>query len=141
MSVHSFLCSANLSFVTSCPPCPRVASRHSMDAPGGWAVAVHSLQPTISACMAWLPKFACLSLATGFVATVRLALPHLRHQYQPAILVTTGGTGLDDPASNQMSAQNKLDALVIQAALKRKLVGLLHAELQPQGVYVGEQAL
>eukprot|EP00877_Chromochloris_zofingiensis_P011630 jgi/Chrzof1/6720/Cz19g06240.t1 len=79
-----------------------------------------------------------MAIVKGFVATVRLALPHLRHQYQPAILVTTGGTGLDDPASNQMSAQNKLDALVIQAALKRKLVGLLHAELQPQGVYVGE---
>lgn len=79
-------------------------------------------------------------LATGLLTTVRMAVPQLQQQEHPAILVTNGGFGLDDPRANEAVIQYKVAAVGLQNAIKQKLVDLLHEELRPKGVYVGKGA-
>jgi NAD(P)-dependent dehydrogenase (short-subunit alcohol dehydrogenase family) len=73
----------------------------------------------------------------GLLAAVQAALPDLR-QERGAVLVTNGGLLFDDPKVDEMAVQWGAAGLAIANAAKHKLVGLLHQQLKPDGVYVGE---
>ncbi|WP_224364846.1 SDR family NAD(P)-dependent oxidoreductase [Hyalangium versicolor] len=74
---------------------------------------------------------------TGLVAAVQEALPDLKKE-KGAILVTGGGLAFYDPQVDQMAVGWQSMGLAISKAAQHKTVGLLHAKLAGDGVYVGE---
>lgn len=64
-------------------------------------------------------------------------LPDLRAA-KGALLVTNGGLGVLDPKVDAMAVRIGSMGLAVANAAKRKLVGLLAARLEGEGVYVGE---
>jgi NADP-dependent 3-hydroxy acid dehydrogenase YdfG len=75
---------------------------------------------------------------TGLLAAVQAALEDLRAQPDAAVLVTGGGFGLVDPNIDSTVARLGMMGLGLTKALQHKLVGLLHARLRDEGIYVGE---
>jgi NADP-dependent 3-hydroxy acid dehydrogenase YdfG len=73
----------------------------------------------------------------GLLAAVQAALPDLKAQ-GGAVLVTNGAFGADAPAMDQLAVSLKSMGVAVGNAAKRKLVGLLSAQLAADGVYVGE---
>jgi NADP-dependent 3-hydroxy acid dehydrogenase YdfG len=74
----------------------------------------------------------------GLVAAVQAALPDMKDQKNPAVLVTGGGFALYTPQVDQMAAQYNSMGLAVSKAAQHKLVGVLSAKLAPEGIYVGE---
>ncbi|MEZ4317599.1 MAG: SDR family NAD(P)-dependent oxidoreductase [Myxococcota bacterium] len=75
----------------------------------------------------------------GLVAAVQAALPDLRAQSGTSgVLVTGGGFAGYDPQLDELIAKIDVMGLGLAKAAQRKLTGLLHAKLKPEGVYVGE---
>ncbi len=74
---------------------------------------------------------------TGLLAAVRASLADMK-QNKGAILVTNGGLGMSDPRIDAMAVQWNAMGLALANAAKHKLVGLLGAKLEPEGIYVGE---
>jgi hypothetical protein len=74
----------------------------------------------------------------GLLAAVQEALPDLRTAGNGAILVTNGALGDLDPAVDRAAIAVSAEGIGIGNAAKAKLVGLLAARLQNEGVYVGE---
>jgi NAD(P)-dependent dehydrogenase (short-subunit alcohol dehydrogenase family) len=74
----------------------------------------------------------------GLLAAVQEALPDLRTAGDGAILVTNGALGDLDPAVDRAAIAVSAEGIGIGNAAKAKLVGLLAARLQNEGVYVGE---
>ncbi|HVZ71631.1 MAG TPA: SDR family NAD(P)-dependent oxidoreductase [Polyangia bacterium] len=75
---------------------------------------------------------------TSLLAAVQEALPDLKQQKDPAVLVINGGLGYFDENVDAMAVQWKASGLAIANAAKHKLVGLLSKQLASDGVYVGE---
>lgn len=75
---------------------------------------------------------------TGLVTAVQEALPDLKSEKDPAVLVTNGGFGLFDPKVEAFAVQVNAMGVSIANAAKHKLVGLLAEKLKPDGIYVGE---
>lgn len=79
-----------------------------------------------------------LGIATSsLVAAVQASLADLEAE-KGAVLVTNGGFGLHDPNIDGMLVQYKSAGMGIANAAKRKVVGVLHAQLKDRGVYVAE---
>ncbi len=74
----------------------------------------------------------------GLLAAVHEALPDLRTAGDGAILVTNGALGDLGPAVDRAAIAVSAEGIGIGNAAKAKLVGLLAARLQNEGVYVGE---
>jgi len=75
---------------------------------------------------------------TGLVSAVQAALPDLRAASgRAAVLVTGGGYAFYDPAMDSMAAKFGGMGLSVAKAAQHKLVGTLHAKLQPEGIFVG----
>jgi NAD(P)-dependent dehydrogenase (short-subunit alcohol dehydrogenase family) len=75
---------------------------------------------------------------SGLLAAIQEALPDLKKEKEPAILVTNGGFGLFDPQVEAFAVQVNAMGLSIANSAKHKLVGLLAEKLKPDGIYVGE---
>ncbi len=73
----------------------------------------------------------------GLVAAVQAALPDLRSA-RGAVLVTGGGLAFYDAKLDAMATSWGAMGLAITKAAQHKTVGLLHAKLAAEGVYVGE---
>jgi NADP-dependent 3-hydroxy acid dehydrogenase YdfG len=73
----------------------------------------------------------------GMIAAVQEALPDLKER-KGALLVTGGGLAFYDPKVDAMAVQWNAMGLAIAKAAQHKAVGLLHAKLGAEGVYVGE---
>jgi len=73
----------------------------------------------------------------GLLAAVQEALPDLKAQ-KGDVLVTGGGFAFYDPKIDAMATQYQSAGLAISKAAQHKTVGLLHARLAGEGVYVGE---
>lgn len=74
----------------------------------------------------------------GLTSAVQAALPDLRHSPDAAVLVTNGGLGLFDPASDRVGVEWNTMGLSLANSAKHKLVRLLAHKLKPDGIYVGE---
>jgi NADP-dependent 3-hydroxy acid dehydrogenase YdfG len=74
----------------------------------------------------------------GLLAGVHEALPDLKNAKDGAILVTNGAFGALVPAMDALAVSLKTMGVAIGNAAKHKLVGLLSARLEDDGVYVGE---
>src|SRR5690606_33608823 len=74
----------------------------------------------------------------GLVAALQAALPDLRAQDNPAVLVTGGGLAYYGPQIDAMAAKWGVMGLAVAKAAQHKLVGLLHHKLKSEGIYVGE---
>jgi NAD(P)-dependent dehydrogenase (short-subunit alcohol dehydrogenase family) len=74
----------------------------------------------------------------GLTTALQAALPDLKQSRDAALLVTNGGLGLFDPASDQAGVDWNVMGLSVANAAKHKLVRLLSRKLKPDGVYVGE---
>ncbi len=75
----------------------------------------------------------------GLLTAVRESLPDLKAAAgDGAVLVTNGAFGDDAPAMDQLAVGLKTMGVALANGAKRKLVGLLAAQLAPEGVYVGE---
>lgn len=75
---------------------------------------------------------------TSLVVATQQALPDMKTQDGPAILVTGGGLALYRPEIDQMAVGWGAMGLAIGKAAQHKLVGVLHQRLAGEGVYVGE---
>ncbi|MBK9029898.1 MAG: SDR family NAD(P)-dependent oxidoreductase [Myxococcales bacterium] len=73
----------------------------------------------------------------GLIAAVRAARAELVATHG-AVLVTGGGFAFYDPAVDAMATQYGAMGLAIGKAAQHKAVGLLHAQLAGDGVFVGE---
>jgi NADP-dependent 3-hydroxy acid dehydrogenase YdfG len=73
----------------------------------------------------------------GMLAGVQEALPDLKAA-KGAVLVTGGGLAFHDPKVDAMAVSWGAMGLAIGKAAQHKAVGLLHAKLSPEGVYVGQ---
>jgi NAD(P)-dependent dehydrogenase (short-subunit alcohol dehydrogenase family) len=73
----------------------------------------------------------------GMIAAVQESLPDLKAQ-KGAVLVTGGGFAFYDPKIDAMAVGWGAMGLAIGKAAQHKAVGLLHAKLAGDGVYVGE---
>jgi len=74
----------------------------------------------------------------ALLAAVREVLPDLKGSKEGAVLVTNGAFGEIDPQLDAYAVGSGAMGLALGNAAKHKLVGLLHARLKPEGVYVGE---
>lgn len=74
---------------------------------------------------------------TSLMCLVQEALPDLKAA-KGAMLVTNGGLGVIDHKTDAMAVRFGSMGLAVANAAKRKLVGLLAARLEGEGVYVGE---
>jgi hypothetical protein len=80
-----------------------------------------------------------LGLATTSLMTaVQASLSDMRKDKTSAILVTNGGLGFFDPHVDAMATKWGAMGLAVANSAKHKLVGLLSAKLQSEGIYVGE---
>jgi NAD(P)-dependent dehydrogenase (short-subunit alcohol dehydrogenase family) len=75
---------------------------------------------------------------TGLVAAVQEALPDLKAHPEAAVLVTGGGFALYDRKVDELVVSWNTMGLAVAKSAQHKLVGLLHARLAPDGIYVGE---
>lgn len=75
---------------------------------------------------------------TSMIAAVQGALPDLREHPEAAVLVTGGGLSYYNPAVDEMAVGWNAMGLAIAKASQHKAVGLLHAKLAADGIYVGE---
>lgn len=73
----------------------------------------------------------------GMLAATQEALPDLKES-KGALLVTGGGLAFYDPKVDGMAVSWGAMGLAVAKAAQHKAVGLLHAKLAPEGVYVGE---
>jgi NAD(P)-dependent dehydrogenase (short-subunit alcohol dehydrogenase family) len=73
----------------------------------------------------------------GLIAAVQEALPDLKEN-NGAVLVTGGGLSFYDPKMDALAVQWRAMGLAVAKAAQHKTVGLLHARLATEGVYVGE---
>ncbi len=74
----------------------------------------------------------------GLVAAVQAALPDLKSQKNPAVLVTGGGFAFYDPHVDSAIVQYSAAGLAISKAAQHKLTGILSKRLGKDGIYVGE---
>jgi NAD(P)-dependent dehydrogenase (short-subunit alcohol dehydrogenase family) len=74
----------------------------------------------------------------GLVTALQAALPDLRAQKESALLVTNGGLGLFDPQLDALAVEWGAQGLAVANSAKHKLVRILSAKLEPEGIYVGE---
>jgi NADP-dependent 3-hydroxy acid dehydrogenase YdfG len=74
----------------------------------------------------------------GLLAAVQEALPDLKQSKEGAILVTNGAFGDVNPQVDAFAVSIKASGVALANAAKHKLVGLLAARLEAEGVYVGE---
>lgn len=75
---------------------------------------------------------------SSLVAAIQAALPDLEADKESAVLVTNGGFGLFDPNIDAYTAKINAGPLAIANSAKHKLVGVLHQQLKPRGVYVAD---
>ncbi len=75
---------------------------------------------------------------SGLVAAVQAALPDLKSQKDAAVLVTGGGLAFYDAKVDAMATGWNVMGLAVTKAAQHKLVGLLGAKLEADGIYVGE---
>lgn len=81
---------------------------------------------------------ATVGIATAsLVAAVQAALPDLK-ETKGSVLVTNGGLGFFDAKVDEMGVAWNAMGLSVANSAKKKVVGLLHTKLKPEGVYVGE---
>lgn len=73
----------------------------------------------------------------GLVAATQASLADLRAS-KGAVLVTGGGLSFYDANVDKMAVDWGAMGLAVSKAAQHKTVGLLHAKLAPEGVYVGE---
>ena len=74
----------------------------------------------------------------GLLAAVQAALFDLKRAGDGAVLVTNGAFADTTPQMDQYAVSLKSMGVALANAAKYKLVGLLSARLQEEGVYVGE---
>ncbi|MFO0612925.1 MAG: SDR family NAD(P)-dependent oxidoreductase [Polyangiaceae bacterium] len=74
---------------------------------------------------------------SGMIAVTQESLADLRES-KGALLVTGGGLAFFDPKVDGMAVSWGSMGLAVAKAAQHKAVGLLHAKLAPEGVYVGE---
>ena len=74
----------------------------------------------------------------GLLAAVQEALPDLKAAGDGAVLITNGALGDLAPMMDQFAIGLNAVGVALGNAAKAKLIGLLAAQLQPEGVYVGE---
>ncbi len=75
---------------------------------------------------------------TNIVVALQAALPDFKQQENPAILVTSGGLAYQVPEVDAMAVSWGAMGLAIGKSAQRKLVGVLHHRLAPEGIHVGE---
>jgi NADP-dependent 3-hydroxy acid dehydrogenase YdfG len=81
---------------------------------------------------------AVINIATGsLIAAVQASLADLKAE-KGAVLITNGGFAYNDPAIDGLLVKLDSASLGIANAAKHKLAGILHQQLQGEGVYVGE---
>lgn len=73
----------------------------------------------------------------GLLITLQETLPDLKAQ-QGAFLVTGGGFAFYDSGADAMAVQFNAMGIAVSKAAQKKMVGLLHQKLKPEGVFVGE---
>ncbi|MBC8074191.1 MAG: SDR family NAD(P)-dependent oxidoreductase [Deltaproteobacteria bacterium] len=76
--------------------------------------------------------------AVSLVGAVHAALPDLRSQSEAAVLVTGGGIATYDPKVDAMVVGWKAMGLAVGKAAQHKVVGLLHARLASENIYVAD---
>jgi NADP-dependent 3-hydroxy acid dehydrogenase YdfG len=74
----------------------------------------------------------------GLLAAVQEALPDLKQSKEGAVLITNGAFGDVNPQMDGYAVSGKAMGLALGNGAKHKLVGLLAARLESEGVYVGE---
>jgi NAD(P)-dependent dehydrogenase (short-subunit alcohol dehydrogenase family) len=74
----------------------------------------------------------------GLLSAVQEVLPDLKAAKDGAVLVTNGAFGDLHPMMDMVAINLNSSGVGLGNAAKAKLVGLLSARLQPEGVYVGE---
>jgi NADP-dependent 3-hydroxy acid dehydrogenase YdfG len=74
----------------------------------------------------------------GLLAAVGESLADLKKSNNAAVLVSNGGLGEVSPAIDEVAAKQHFMGVALANAAKRKLVGLLAAQLNGDGIYVGE---
>jgi NADP-dependent 3-hydroxy acid dehydrogenase YdfG len=74
----------------------------------------------------------------SLTSAVQAAMPDLRAQPEAAVLVTGGGYGLFEKQIDLMAVQHGAMGLALAKAAQHKWVGLMHAKLKPEGIYVAE---
>lgn len=75
----------------------------------------------------------------GLTAAIQACLTDLRVAAGGgAVLVTGGGLALYEPDIDEMAASSGAMGLSIAKAAQHKLVGVFHAKLKPENIYVGE---
>jgi short-subunit dehydrogenase len=75
----------------------------------------------------------------GLVAATQAALSDLRSaRGSAAILVTGGRLAMYEPEVDSAAVKFGAMGLAVAKAAQHKLVGVLHAKLKPDGIYVGE---
>lgn len=81
----------------------------------------------------------CFDLSvTSLVQAVQASLPDLKQAQDPAVLITGGALSTYGAAADERAAQWGAMGLAVAKAAQHKTVGLLHAKLRSQGIYVGE---
>lgn len=75
---------------------------------------------------------------SSLVAAIQASLPDLEADKDSAVLVTNGGFGLFDPKIDAYTATINAGPLALANSAKHKLVGVLHQQLKPRGVYVAD---
>ncbi len=75
---------------------------------------------------------------TTLLAAVRAALPDLKSQPDPAVLVVNGGFGYAEPSVDASAVQYNSMGLALANAAKNKLVGMLAQKLKDDRIYVGQ---
>jgi len=74
----------------------------------------------------------------GLLSAVQEALPDLKAAGDGAVLVTNGAFGELNPMIDNVVIAMGVTGVALANAAKAKLVGLLSARLQAEGIYVGE---
>ncbi len=75
----------------------------------------------------------------GLVAALQASLEDMRAQKgTSAVLVTGGGFALDEDEVNEMVVRYGAMGMGLAKAAQHKLANLLHHELKPEGIFVGE---
>lgn len=77
----------------------------------------------------------------GLLSAVQAALPDLKAAGDGAVLVTNGAFGEINPMIDNIVLALGATGVALGNAAKAKLVGLLSARLQGEGVYVGEVSI
>lgn len=102
-----------------------------------WNAYSHAAGDLLTATPAELHETFNLSVVS-LTAAVQACLPDLQQVDRPAILVTGGALSNYGSAVDERATKWGVMGLSMAKAAQHKTVGLLHAKLEPLGIFVGE---